>query len=58
MRTIGMIGKTEGGMLEAAQVLLTVEASNTARIQECHITMAHVICELVDYQLFQRPSSL
>jgi D-sedoheptulose 7-phosphate isomerase len=41
-------------MAEVAQVLLKVEADVTARIQECHITMAHIICELVDYQLFQR----
>jgi len=35
-------------------VLITVDASDTARIQECHITMGHIIIELVDYQLFQR----
>ena len=54
LRTIGMTGSSDGKMAEVAQVLLTVEAGNTARIQECHITMAHIICELVDYQLFQR----
>ena len=57
LRTIGMTGSSDGKMAEVAQVLLKVEADNTARIQECHITMAHVICELVDYQLFQRLSS-
>jgi len=54
LRTIGMTGSSADQMAEVAQVLLTVDAANTARIQECHITMAHVICELVDYQLFQR----
>jgi D-sedoheptulose 7-phosphate isomerase len=57
LRTIGMTGSSVGQMAEVAQVLLTVDAENTARIQECHITMAHIICELVDYQLFQRLSS-
>ena len=57
LRTIGMIGANTGKMAEVAQVLLRVDAENTARIQECHITMAHIICELVDYQLFQRLSS-
>jgi D-sedoheptulose 7-phosphate isomerase len=52
-----MTGSSLGQMAEVAQVLLTVDAENTARIQECHITMAHIICELVDYQLFQRLSS-
>jgi D-sedoheptulose 7-phosphate isomerase len=57
LRTIGMTGSSDGKMTEVAQVLLKVDADNTARIQECHITMAHIICELVDYQLFQRLSS-
>jgi D-sedoheptulose 7-phosphate isomerase len=54
LRTIGMTGSGAGKMAEFAQVLLRVDGENTARIQECHITMAHIICELVDYQLFQR----
>jgi D-sedoheptulose 7-phosphate isomerase len=57
LRTICMTGANTGKMAEVAQVLLRVDAENTARIQECHITMAHIICELVDYQLFQRLSS-
>lgn len=57
LRTIGMTGSGGGKMAEFSQVLLGVDAENTARIQECHITMAHIICELVDYQLFQRLSS-
>ena len=57
LRTIGMTGSGGGKMAEFAQVLLGVDGENTARIQECHITMAHIICELVDYQLFQRLSS-
>jgi D-sedoheptulose 7-phosphate isomerase len=57
LRTIGMTGSSLEQMAEVAQVLLTVDAENTARMQECHITMAHIICELVDYQLFQRLSS-
>jgi D-sedoheptulose 7-phosphate isomerase len=55
--TIGMTGSGAGKMAELAQILIRVEAENTARIQECHITMAHIICELVDYQLFQRLAS-
>ena len=54
LRTIGMTGANPGKMAEVVQLLLRVDAENTARIQECHITMAHIICELVDYQLFQR----
>jgi D-sedoheptulose 7-phosphate isomerase len=57
LRTIGMTGSAAGKMAEFSQILLRVDGENTARIQECHITMAHIICELVDYQLFQRLSS-
>ena len=57
LRTICMVGSEAGKMAEVAQVLLTVDGENTARVQECQITMAHIICELVDYQLFQRLSS-
>ena len=54
LSTIGMTGRNDTKMAEVSQVLLTVDADATPRIQECHITMAHIICELVDYQLFQR----
>jgi D-sedoheptulose 7-phosphate isomerase len=57
LATIGMTGSDCGKMAEVAQVLLEVETPVTARVQECHITMAHIICELVDHQLFQRVSS-
>ena len=57
MRTIGMSGSSSAKMAEVSEVLLTVDADATPRIQECHITMAHIICELVDYQLFQRISA-
>ena len=57
LRTIGMTGSSVTRMAEVSQVLLTVDADATPRIQECHITMAHIICELVDYQLFQRVSA-
>ena len=55
--TIGMTGSNGTRMEEVSQVLLTVDTNATPRIQECHITMAHIICELVDYQLFQRVSA-
>jgi D-sedoheptulose 7-phosphate isomerase len=55
LRTIGMTGAEGGRVAEAAEVVLRVEASNVARIQECHIAMGHIICELVDYLLFQVP---
>jgi D-sedoheptulose 7-phosphate isomerase len=57
LQTIGMTGSHGTKMAAVSQVLLSVDADATPRIQECHITMAHIICELVDYQLFQRVSA-
>jgi D-sedoheptulose 7-phosphate isomerase len=51
LTTIGMTGRG-GRLAECADLALTVESSVTARIQETHITMAHLLCELVDRILF------
>jgi D-sedoheptulose 7-phosphate isomerase len=51
--TIGLTGGQGGKLMGEADLLLCVsETTNTARIQETHILIAHVICELVDAQLF------
>jgi D-sedoheptulose 7-phosphate isomerase len=51
LKTIGMTG-AGGQLAECAELVLTVESSVTARIQETHITMGHLLCELVDRTLF------
>jgi len=51
--TIGLTGGNGGKLVDRVDYLLTVSASkNTARIQETHILVAHVICEIVDQTLF------
>ncbi|MFZ0614370.1 MAG: D-sedoheptulose 7-phosphate isomerase [Desulfobacterales bacterium] len=51
MATIAMTGR--GGRLAAmADVSLTVTSDATARIQETHLIMAHILCELVERLLF------
>ena len=51
--TIGLTGGSGGKMAGQVDHFLCVsEARNTARIQETHILIGHVICELVDAQLF------
>ena len=48
MKVIGLTGAT-GGKLEAASDLcLCVPSSATPRIQELHIFVGHVLCELVE----------
>jgi D-sedoheptulose 7-phosphate isomerase len=51
--TIGLTGGSGGKMASQVDYCLCVAAAtNTARIQETHILIGHVICELVDAQLF------
>ncbi len=51
--TIGLTGGKGGKLMGSTDHLLCVaESANTARIQETHILIGHVICELVDAQIF------
>ena len=54
--TIGLTGKDGGAIAGMADYSLNVSSYNTPRIQETHITVGHVICEMIDYKLFQRPA--
>lgn len=55
MITLAMTGKDGGPIARMADHSLNVASSSTPRIQEVHITVGHVICEMVDYKLFQKP---
>ena len=52
IKTIGMTGKDGGKMAKMVDFHLNVESDVTARVQETHITLSHVICQLVDVKLF------
>lgn len=52
MLTIGFTGETGGKMKDLCTILLNVPSSDTPRIQECHITIGHIICELVERKFF------
>ncbi|HKA33514.1 MAG TPA: SIS domain-containing protein [Candidatus Binatia bacterium] len=50
---IGLTGGDGGKMARKVDFLLSAsEGKNTARIQETHILVGHVICEMVDVKLF------
>jgi D-sedoheptulose 7-phosphate isomerase len=51
MQTIAMSGRG-GALAECADLVLTVASDTTARIQESHITLGHILCELVDRRLY------
>jgi D-sedoheptulose 7-phosphate isomerase len=55
MVTVGLTGRDGGDVSKIADYALNVSSTSTPRIQEVHITVGHVICEMVDFKLFQRP---
>jgi D-sedoheptulose 7-phosphate isomerase len=52
--TVGLTGGEGGQLASLVDLSLVVKSSVTGRIQETHILVGHIICELVDYILFQQ----
>ncbi len=52
--TVGLTGGEGGQLAKLVDLSLVVKSKVTARVQETHILVGHVICELVDYLLFQQ----
>ena len=52
LKTLALSGREGGSVAAQADVALTVRSRNTPRIQEVHITIGHVLCDLVDFLLF------
>jgi D-sedoheptulose 7-phosphate isomerase len=52
MISVGMTGETGGKMKDICKYLINVPSNNTPRIQEAHIMIGHIICEIVEKELF------
>lgn len=52
MLTIGFTGDSGGKMKTISDYLLNVPSADTPRIQESHIMLGHIICQLVEEQYF------
>ena len=52
--TIALTGEGGGQMGEMADILLNVPSADTPRIQEAHIMIGHIICEIVEATLYPR----
>jgi len=50
--TIGFTGDKGGKMKEISDYLINVPSNDTPRIQESHILVGHIICELVESNIF------
>ena len=54
MTIIGMTGESGGKMSDMCDVLLNVPSTCTPRIQESHIMVGHIICEIIESTIFPR----
>jgi len=52
MKAIGFLGGKGGKLKEMVDLPVVIPSSNVQRIQEGHITVAHIICELVEEKLY------
>ncbi len=52
MITVGMTGASGGEMKNLCRYLINVPSTDTPRIQESHILIGHIICEIVEKELF------
>ncbi len=52
MITVGLTGNEGGKMNGLCRYLIRVPSTDTARIQEAHILICHIICEIVEKELF------
>ncbi len=52
MKVIGFLGGTGGQLLNLVDIPIKIPSYNTQRIQEGHITVAHIVCELLESELY------
>jgi D-sedoheptulose 7-phosphate isomerase len=52
MKVIGLLGGEGGKLKPIVDLPIVIPSSNVQRIQEGHITVAHIICELVEDELY------
>jgi len=52
MVSIGMTGNRRGAMCDMCDFLLEVPSPSTPRIQEGHLILGHLLCELIEREIF------
>lgn len=52
--TIGFTGESGGKMIDLCDYLFKVPSTNTPRIQEIHIKLGHILCELIEDGIFKK----
>jgi D-sedoheptulose 7-phosphate isomerase len=51
---IGMLGGDGGKLKKLVDLPLIIPSKTTARIQECHVLIGHVLCEILEAELFSQ----
>ena len=51
-KTVAFTGKGGGRLKDHVDVCLEIPSTDTARIQECHITIGHILCSIIEKELF------
>jgi D-sedoheptulose 7-phosphate isomerase len=54
IKSIGFLGGTGGKCKDEVTIPIIIPSSNTQRIQETHITLGHIIIEIVERDLFEK----
>jgi D-sedoheptulose 7-phosphate isomerase len=51
LKTIGLLGKSGGKLKDIVDIAMIIPSDDTPRIQECHILIGHILCDIVEKAL-------
>ena len=54
MKTIGFTGQNKSSLTEICDYLIAIPSIDTPRIQESHILIGHIICDLIEIEMFSK----
>ncbi len=54
VKTIGLAGRDGGALSDQVELCLTVPHRETSRIQEVHSMIVHLLCQIIEEELFPR----
>jgi len=52
IKSIALTGAKGGRLAEKVDIAIKIPSDNVQRIQECHITVGHILCELIESALY------
>ncbi len=52
IKTVALVGKDGGEMAKLADIALVVPSNSTPRIQESHILIGHILCDIIEKEIF------